>query len=328
MMRGVAAAAVAAIVFSSCAHFECQKHGGTEVRSIATDHFVIISSLPLDKHRAQAEKLELLWDSFGAFFGVTVERARIPVVLMNSASDVSSFGSGALGFVQRRGPTALVVGAPDGDGVGTSAHELTHLVSAFMVPRQPRWVSEGLAALFEDAKFRDVRSVEMGRWNEPRARGARFQLMSLDELQRWNERTLDDGAAYASSWAWIHYLANHDEARLRRLFDALRGTAPIADVMRQVFPPGERKRLYDVVSAYLSNARFHGWETSLTRTPTIEQPVVLSDWQVHLLRSRLSPERAMEEEDIAISLAPTADAARDRGDQGAARGTEAGVAPR
>lgn len=296
---------------SGCVHFECKKHGGSEVRSIATEHFVVTSALPLEQHKAQAEKLELIWDTFAAFFGADVERARVPIVLLNSTDDVSYFASGYVGFVRRSGPTVLVIGAPDDDGgLGTSTHELAHLVSAFMLPRQPRWVAEGLAALFEDAKFRDARTVKMGRWNVGRAQEAFGVAMSLEELQQWQgpKNAASEGLAYASAWAWMHYLANHEEARLRRLFDGLRSERPLSVVMNDVFPAADQARLHDAVKQYLREARFRGWETSLQRTPKLEAPVVLADWEVHALRSRLFllDARAGEnDEKLAVELAPS-----------------------
>lgn len=301
-----------ALLTSGCAHFECKRHGGDEVRSLTTEHFVVTSALPLEQHKAQAEKFELMWDTFAAFFGADVERARVPIVLLTDTDEVQWFASGYVGFVRRTGPNVLVVSAPDDDGgIGTSAHELTHLVSAFMLPRQPRWVAEGLAALFEDAKFKDARTVKMGRWNEGRAQEA-FLLgaLNLDELQAWQapKDPNAEGLAYASAWAWIHYLANHDEARLRRLFAGLRSDKPLHDVMAEVFPPDDAKRLHVAVKQYLKDARFRGWETSLRRAPKLEAPVVLADWEVHALRSKLffiDREAGVKDEQQAVELAPS-----------------------
>lgn len=303
---------VSSLFASACVHFECKQHGGTEVRSLTTEHFVVTSAMPLEQHKAQAEKLELMWDTFAAFFGADVERARVPIVLLEDDDEVRYFASGYVGFVRRVGPTVLVVGAPDEQGgLGSSVHELAHLVSAFMLPRQPRWVAEGLAALFEDARFKDARTVKMGRWNEGRAQEA-FILgaLSLEELQQWQapKDAAAEGLAYASAWAWMHYLANHDEARLRRLFYGLRSEKPIADVMAEVFPPADSARLHAAVQQYLKDARFRGWETSLRRAPKIEAPVTLSDWEVHALRSRLwfiDKESGVKDLEKAVALAPS-----------------------
>lgn len=192
------------LVASSCVHFECKLHGGDEVRSLKTDHFLVTSDLPPDAHRAEAERLELLWDTFAAFFGADAATAEVPVLVLRSPGAVSSFTEGYAGFVAHKGPAVLVVGAAAERGErDTNAHELTHLVSAFMLPRQPRWLAEGLASLFEDATFKDTRTVKMGRWNESRATEAFQVVLSLDELAQWGGLRFDsqESLYYASAWA-------------------------------------------------------------------------------------------------------------------------------
>jgi hypothetical protein len=107
----------------------------------------------------------------------------------------------------------------------------------------------------------------------------------------------------------VHYLANHEEAKLKQLFRALRGSKPTPEIMAELFPPAERQRLHAAVKQYLADARYRGWETSLNRTPRIEAPVVLAPWEVHALRRRLllrGEEAAVKKElEKAIELAPT-----------------------
>lgn len=301
------------IVASGCVkRFECALHGGVEVRSITTEHFVVTSGLPLEAHRVEAEHLELLWDTFAAFFHTDIATARIPVLVLDDTDAVESFASGYAGFVIRRGPDVLVVGAPAAPkATNVNAHELAHLVSYYLLPRQPRWLAEGLGTYFEDATFKDARTVTMGRWNAPRAEEA-FQLgvLSLDELAKWGGLRFgeDEGRYYASAWAWVHYLSNHDEPRLARLFDALRGQRPLDEVMREVFPPADRSRLQKEVQAYLGAARFRGFETALRRTPVLSAPEVLLPWQLHLLRGRLflnDEKAAALEEALAVKVAPS-----------------------
>ncbi|MCU0695568.1 MAG: DUF1570 domain-containing protein [Myxococcaceae bacterium] len=304
---------LAALLASGCVkRVECEVHGGAGVRELVTDHFVISSELPDAELELEARRLELLWDTFATFFRAEVPRARIPVVVLQDAETVESFAEGYAGFVSRRGPQVLVVGAPAEPGAtNVNAHELTHLVSNFMLPRQPRWVAEGLATYFEDATFVDERTVTMGRWNKNRASEAFVSgVLSIDELMEWNNLRFDDAEVryYASAWAWVHYLSNHDEARLVRLFEGLRGTRPVSEVVREVFPPGEARRLEDEVTAYLAAAKFRGFQTSLRRVPSQSAVRTLEPWEVHRLRGQLflRNERAEAEElATAVSLAPT-----------------------
>lgn len=317
-MRAAWVALGVAVAAQGCAHFECTVHGGREARAITTEHFIVTSDLPPAKHEFVATRLELLWDTFAAFFHADVPHARIPVVMLDSEAAVSSFAEKYTGFVSRRGPTVLVVGGvgdEDGSG-GSTAHELTHLVSAYMLPRQPRWLSEGLGTLFEDAQFHGDRRVRMGRWNAGRADRAFYEgVATLDELMQWGGLRFDESEArlYASAWAWVHYLSNHDEARLTRLFAELHGVKPMDQVMREVFPPDDAKRLHDEVVKYVGNARFRGWATDLGRTPSLSSPQPLAPWEVHALRSRLyirDRDAARRELEQAVKLAPTPRPAR------------------
>ncbi|MDX2015979.1 MAG: DUF1570 domain-containing protein [Myxococcaceae bacterium] len=312
-MRAIWCGAVVAAVASGCVkRVECEVHGGAGVRELVTDHFVISSELPDAELEAEARRLELLWDTFATFFRAEVPRARIPVVVLQDTETVASFAEGYSGFVSRQGPRVLVVGAPSEPGAtNVNAHELTHLVSDFMLPRQPRWLSEGLATYFEDATFTDERTVAMGRWNKERASEAFVGgLLSIDELMEWNDLRFDDAEAryYASAWAWVHYLSNHDDARLVRLFDGLRGTRPVREVVREVFPPDEARRLEGEVKFYLGAAKFRGYQTSLRRAPTRSTVRTLAPWEVHRLRAQLflrNEKAEAEELAQAVSLAPT-----------------------
>jgi hypothetical protein len=50
-------------------------------------------------------------------------------------------------------------------GEGTLAHELTHALAHFDFPEMPEWFDEGLASLFEEARFSDDRLHITGRGN-------------------------------------------------------------------------------------------------------------------------------------------------------------------
>ncbi len=301
------------VASSGCVkHFECEVHKGPGVRELVTEHFVVSSDLPEAELREEGLRLELLWDTFAAYFRFDVAKARIPVVVFEKSAAVQAFAEGYAGYVVRQGTRVLVVGDRAEKGaLNTNAHELTHLVSAFMLPRQPHWIAEALATYFEDATFKDARTVTMGRWNKGRAEEAFYRgIVSLADLDRWTGLQFDDGESrlYASAWAYLHYLSNHDEARLQRLFEGLRGTKPLSEVMREVFPPAEAKELEAKVTAYLGEARFRGFETSLRRVPQLSEVKTLAPWQVHLLRSRLFlRDEAASKKDVAlaIELAPT-----------------------
>lgn len=75
-------------------------------------------------------------------------------------------------------------------------------------------------------------------------------------------------------------------------------------MLADVFPAAECAALHAKVKAYLTDARFRGWETRLTRTPVVSATRVLAPWEVHLLRSRLHlKDEAAPAHDLALAQA-------------------------
>ncbi|HXY34208.1 MAG TPA: hypothetical protein VEI07_08275 [Planctomycetaceae bacterium] len=66
------------------------------------------------------------------------------------------------GYYERK-DRRLVVNLDTGEG--TLAHELTHALAHFDFPEMPEWFDEGLASLFEEARFSDDRLHLTGRGN-------------------------------------------------------------------------------------------------------------------------------------------------------------------
>jgi hypothetical protein len=66
------------------------------------------------------------------------------------------------GFYERK-DRRLVVNLDTGEG--TLAHELTHALAHFDFPEMPEWFDEGLASLFEEARFSEDRLHMTGRGN-------------------------------------------------------------------------------------------------------------------------------------------------------------------
>lgn len=282
---------VLALAVGGCANLrlECRAHHGDPVLAVRSDHFRIVSDLPEPALVKEAGRLELLWDTFAAYFRGQVDAAAIPVVVVNDVDKIAEFWPEHSGFMTRRGPDVLLVGAPSRKKHhGSNAHEMAHLVSTFFVRRQPRWLSEGLATYFEDATFVDDGMVTMGRWNDWRAQGAHtLGVLDLRALAAWEVTDAQsEERLYASAWAYVHYLSNHEELRLLRFFEELNGARPLDEVVRAVFGD-DPTALVPKVEAYVRAARFRGFRTTLSRTPKLSPLEPLSDVHVHLLRQRL-----------------------------------------
>lgn len=307
--------ALLSLLVSGCAahRFECVQHGGRPAIRIESDHFAATSDLPAEELTLELRRLERLWDAYSVFFQYEpTTTGRVPVLVSrDEAADEFIAGSG--GFFVASIEPIFVTTVQDFDVSGktvrrsASAHELVHLVSRFWLPRQSRWIAEGLAEYLGDADFKREEVVRFGRWQW----SDRYALHPLPDLWDW-----DIGAPviradlYESAWAWIHYLANRDEARLARLWQALRTQPSARAAFDSVFPPGEQAALYEKVEAYLVEGRYQGWESRLQRDPEVSPAATVPPWQVHLLRRSILQhtglrEDARREAQRAADVAPT-----------------------
>lgn len=288
-----------AVFLTACAtphRLECVAHGGQPVLRIESDHFQVTGEFPEALLALETRKLELLWDAWVAFFGANpATTGKLQVVLARQGAS-SEFVDDSAGFVRYAVPARLfstlyTVSSPGGRETAyasTNAHELVHLVTVFWLPRQPRWIAEGLAGYLEDAEFISYDVVRMGRWKQIRSQG--LSVATLEELWAWDlvretgDRQTD---LYDSAWAWVHYLNNKDEVRLAKLWKALATQPSAKDAFASVFPPAEWKSLHQRVEAYVEAARFRGWQTTLPREPQLSPVRTLEPWEVHLLRREL-----------------------------------------
>jgi tetratricopeptide (TPR) repeat protein len=287
-----------ALITSGCAHrIECTAHGGSVVRRIETTHFVVSSDLPEPLFKTEVRKLEQLWDAWVVFFGTAPEgTARLQVVLSEPETS-SEFMAETNGFVRFTVPARLFSGVTTYSKNGkqlsysSNAHELVHLVSRFWLPRQPRWIAEGLAKYLGDANFVRDSVIRMGRWEWDGGTVESLEtLWAWDEMRETGQRQLE---LYQSAWAWMHYLSNRDEVRLAKLWKALATMPSARAAFESVIPRDEWPALHQKVQSYLNEGRYRGWETTVTREPQLSTPAVIEPWAVHLLRRDYSEGAAL-----------------------------------
>lgn len=303
------------VAATGCAHhrFECERDGGGPVLRVTTEHFAVTSDLPADALSREARRLENLWDSWAAFLQhEPAATGRVPV-LVTRDDGVHEFSPGHDGFVVFGLEPVTVTAVREYTRLGkaeqlaANAHELVHLVSAYWLPRQPRWLAEGLASYLGDAQFVRGDQVRFGRWAWEGG-----TVEPLEALWGWDEAPVDgaeERAHYQSAWAWLHYLANRDEARLARLWVELRGHPTAREAFDAVFPREEQEALLARVRAYVAEGRYAGWESTVRRAPEVSAPVPVEPWEVHLLRRAVfqavgEPAAAKAESARAQQLAP------------------------
>ena len=123
----------------------------------------------------------------------------------------------------------------------TATHELTHVVAGRAFPSIPRWLNEGLATYLETAKLTDPKHLKIGAgiW------GYQADLLgglvaTLDELWAWGtgEEPKDELSSrlYATSWAFVHYLSNHERARFTSWLKTLREGEEAHASFERIFP--------------------------------------------------------------------------------------------
>jgi hypothetical protein len=308
-------ALIVVVLLSSCAtttpthRLECTAHGGRPVLRLESEHFEVIGEFPAPLLRAETRKLEQLWDAWVAFFGANpATTAKLQVVLARQGAS-SEFIDDTSGFVRHRVPAQLFStlytrgeGEQEVAYASSNAHELVHLVTVFWLPRQPRWIAEGLADYLEDAKFTRDDVVRMGAWKDIYS----YSVATLEELWAWDEMR-ETGERqrfmYASAGAWVHYLSNRDEARLAALWKALAAEPSPKQAFTTLFPQAEWSDLHARVEEYLRIGRFRAWEVKLNREPSFWGLRTLAPWEVHLLRRQLLEDSAAKRAELRAAQA-------------------------
>lgn len=275
---------VSSMVLSGCA---AQRFGaGVDVMQVTSTHFEAIGDVPTQRLELEVGRLEQLYDVFAVFFKAEPHLGqRIRVAVMRE-QEPAEFVDDAGGFVTTGALDPFVITSVGEDSrfFVTNAHELVHLLSAYALPGQPRWFSEGIASFFEDAHFQTDGSIKMGTWRDV------YVWTSVDDLLSWDSRPVrlaDSGPLYATSRALLFYLANRDEQRLERLLEGLRGRRPVAELYAELFPAEERVALLERVKAFVAEQKFSAWRTRLLRESSLSTPRRLEPWEVALWRSQL-----------------------------------------
>jgi hypothetical protein len=150
---------------------ETMRKLGTQFSSIVHTPFVIVGDL--DSTKLERVYRETIMPAGRALTIAFFDRAPdqpVTIVLL-SGDDAYERCASALeghrraayaGFYERK-ERRLLVNLDTGEG--TLAHELTHALAHFDFPEMPEWFDEGLASLFEEARFSEDRLHITGRGN-------------------------------------------------------------------------------------------------------------------------------------------------------------------
>lgn len=209
--------AVALLLVSGCVTVPAAGGSSDEWSEVRTEHFRVRAQADAQTTADLAHALEDLRAGVAVYWNAN-PKDHLELVVYRDASALAEFTQGP-GFVhQGANGTTLVTslqGAADPAFVRMEAHELAHLIGAYVMPRQPRWLSEGLAQYLETLDL----TVSPGKvtYGRPPASLKPADLIAnpvtLAQLWDWTVDDQLDAQRLGASWWVVHFLADRYEER-------------------------------------------------------------------------------------------------------------------
>ncbi len=209
----------------------CPAKGGYPWHEVRSPHFRVYADLNTLVARTTALELEQLRSALLiAWGGRTDLPGQVEVIVVRDATTLKEFTRGMPmeAFMDSSGRTPLLVMTGSSEYVvelpetrQVQAHELAHHISRFVMVRQPRWLSEGLATWFQNVRFSPLwkQATFQGFHEEHYRYLEEHGLLSLKQLWAWDEQPhLSASEAlpyYASSWLWVMYLLDRHPERFQ-----------------------------------------------------------------------------------------------------------------
>jgi len=300
MLRACLAAAVTAAL-AGCAtsrpSFRCEANGGPAWRAVYSEHFVVVTDLDSDDARDLARELDRVRTGVASslFRNRHDPPVRPTVIAFRSTSDFESFAPGEAAAYYASGasdPKIVMPGSLGTEQRRVLAHELAHHVASYVLLRNPRWLSEGLATWAETIGVTAGGGRMVTEALPPGRRPVtRPQRISAARLLAWdgNVPAGSLGAYYDAAWLLVHFLSSQEPDRLGEFEARLAGAADPDEAFRATFPewdprvPGALDLLDGQLDAWARNGRFQGRPVRVEPAPVVaEQPVATAE--VHAVR--------------------------------------------
>jgi tetratricopeptide (TPR) repeat protein len=278
----------------------CPDKGGQQWREVNSPHFRISTNLGLRVARFTALELEQLRAALLLAWGGQVDPpGQVEVIVVRSNAELEEFtlGTPLEAFLDSSGRSPLMVMAGEGEfmlqqpeALQVQAHELAHHITRYVMVRQPRWLTEGLATWLQTVQFSSLRrKASFGELHPGFAQYVRsHRPLSLERLWAWEKYPYLSPAEilpyYASSWLWVAYLRERHPQRFRDFMDRL---------ARAEEPRRAWEEAFQGVTGLEEDLR--KYEPQRGKQLTVELPFIKPDFEVrpldcaeiHTLRARL-----------------------------------------
>ncbi len=339
-VRRTAAVALFSLA-AGCAHslsFRCPAEGGAPWLEIQSDHFELKTDVAGDQAARVIRELEMTRTAeLGAWDSALDPPVRLEVVVVRTTSEFRELVGDLFPFVEGYyAPTSrprIVAGLfPVGRASASHRwlkleaqeeaaageiprHELAHHLTSQVLPRQPRWLGEGMAEYLAAIRLETWRGqpvAAVGLAGKSAWKASRVPAAALFAW-RYGEQHHD---YYASSWLVVHWLVNRRGADFAAYQRRLARAEEPAAAWKAAFPdldPADRAamaRLDRELDAYLDSAADAPLRVMLPAAePQLRRREILPP-EVHALRADLflhgllPPEasKSRAEEEVAASL--------------------------
>jgi tetratricopeptide (TPR) repeat protein len=325
-MRRLALAVAVPALLAGCATtrpgFTCEARGGRPWHAVYSSHFVVATDLDVDDARELSVELDRI--RAGVAVSLFPNRheppVRATVVAFRSTADFESFaapGVAAYYASAASDPKIVMPGKLSIDQRRVLAHELAHHVESYVLLRQPRWLSEGLATWAETiGSTAGGGRMQVGGFPPGRRPQLRPQRIAAVRLLAWDGALPPEGLApyYDAAWLLVHFLLAEHPEELRDLETRLASAEDPDAAFRAAFPqwdparPGALDLLDADLDGWARRGRFEGRPVHVTVAAAPAAVMPLPPAEVHAIRLLLWPGGASREGDDARRRAELAEA--------------------
>jgi hypothetical protein len=317
--HGIVKAALLALSAAAASCFghlpPCPAAGGPAWTELESAHFRLRTDEPPAQARAALTDLERLEAALLFLFEAPpdLDTGRVPVVLVDrgwtdfAPRQIGGYTFGSVLFQ----PLIVMASVSALAREELIKHELVHYLSLQVIPRQPPWLSEGLATYYQSIEY-DAASgrVTVGRPPPDLLRVAQqFRAASVESI--FSARAIDGDDAshfYADAWLTVHYLMNHRRTALNSYEDALHDGASLEAAWTEAFGAQTPAALALEVQRYLDGGQYALLTYHLpAREPPAAAERRLTDADVHATRALLYLTGAQTRADAPeLAIAPEA----------------------